>query len=77
MSSALGNDFTDTDKLSITLVLNNRFSQKSVACWYFRCEKIFCWSGFMHSSGQHALYALCVWQALFLAACLLIKVVKC
>ena len=33
--------------------------------------------GSMYNTGQSALYVLCVWQALFLAISLLIKVVKC
>ena len=36
-----------------------------------------CSVGSMYSSGQRALYALCVWQALFLAWSLLIKIEKC
>ena len=33
--------------------------------------------GSMNSLGQCALYALCVWQALFLAVSLLIKIENC
>ena len=33
--------------------------------------------GSMYNAGHRALYALCVWQALFLAVFLLIKGVEC